>query len=393
MPGSEDETRSDLSLKVALVSPYDIGTPSGVNAHIAHLANALRERGHSPWIFAPGRRDMEVGEGITLMGRSIPVPSGGSLARVSLSPRSGRRVKKALSRQDFDIIHLHEPLVPILPMQFMRFSEVPKVGTFHTARENGSRLYDFNHRLLRRWSRMLDGRIAVSSAAAKLVSHYFPGDYEVIPNGIDLERFSTKLPVPEEIAALQPYVLFVGRFEERKGLPVLLEAFRTVQARLPDVRLVIVGQGSRRQQYEQYAEDLNVHGAHFAGYVPDELLPAYYQHAAAFCAPNTGNESFGMVLIEAMAAGAPVVASDIDGFREVVSNEEHGLLVPPLDAAALAEGLCTVLRDSSLTQSLRLRGYQRACHFSWDSVVERVVEYYERVLEREHDEVLEKPVA
>lgn len=385
--------RTGLSLKVALVSPYDVGIPSGVNVHIAHLASALRDRGHHAWIFAPGRRDIEVSEGVTLMGRSIPVPSGGSLARVSLSPRSGRRVKTELARHDFDIIHLHEPLVPVLPMQFMRFSGVPKVGTFHTARENGSRLYDFNHRLLRRWARMLDGRIAVSTAASRLVSHYFPGDYEVIPNGIDLERFSNPVLSPPEIEALRPYVLFVGRFEERKGLPVLLEAFRAVQARVPNIRLVVVGQGSRRAQYEQYAEDLNVHGVHFTGYVPNELLPAYYQQAAAFCAPNTGNESFGMVLIEAMAAGVPVVASRIDGFREVVTEGEHGLLVPPLDAAALADALCTVLTDVPLARSLCLKGLQRARHFSWDSVVDRVVDYYEDVLEQSTAIRLEEPVA
>jgi len=385
--------RTGLSLKVALVSPYDIGIPGGVNAHIAHLANALRDRGHHAWIFAPGRRDIEVAEGITLMGRSIPVPSGGSLARVTLSPRSGRRVKKELARQHFDIIHLHEPLVPVLPMQFMRFSNAPKVGTFHTARENGSRLYNFNHRLLRRWSRMLDGRIAVSAAAASLVSRYFPGDYEVIPNGIDLGRFSTRVLPPPGLESLQPYVLFVGRFEERKGLPVLLEAFRTVQARHPEMRLVVVGHGSRRQQYEQYAEDLNVHGVHFAGYVPDESLPAYYQHAAAFCAPNTGNESFGMVLIEAMAAGVPVVASRIDGFREVVRDGEHGLLVPPLDARALAEALCRVLSDQPLATALCLRGFQRARDFSWNSVVDRVVDYYECVLDRDPAATLAEPVA
>ncbi len=382
-----------MSLRVALVSPYDIGTPSGVNVHIANLANALRQRGHHAWIFAPGRHDVEAAEGITLMGRSIPVPSGGSLARVTFSPRSGRRVKKELARHDFNVIHLHEPLVPVVPMQFMRLSNAHKIGTFHTARENGSRLYDFNHRLLRRWARTLDGRIAVSTAAARLVSHYFPGHYEVIPNGIDFDRFATRVLAPPEIESLQPYVLFVGRFEERKGLPVLLEAFRAVQARLPHVRLVVAGQGSRRQQYEQYAEDLNIHGVHFAGHVPNELLPAYYQHAAAFCAPNTGNESFGMVLIEALAAGTPVVASNIDGFREVVRDGEHGILVPPLDTAGLADALCRVLTNDALAASLRLKGFERARDFSWDSVVDRVVEYYESVLERPPRSALEEPVA
>ncbi|MCL6644465.1 MAG: glycosyltransferase family 4 protein [Dehalococcoidia bacterium] len=167
-------------------------------------------------------------------------------------------------------------------------------------------------------------------------------------------------------------------FESRKGLPVLLQAFRILKARRPEVSLVAVGDGARRKEYEAQVRAMGPAGVHFAGYVPGPVLPAYYRHAAAFCAPNTGNESFGIVLLEAMAAGAPVVASDIPGFRAVVTHERNGLLVPPRDPAALAEALDRLLGDSGLAGALSQAGREHAAAFAWPRVAERVLEFYER---------------
>lgn len=367
-------------MKIALVSAYDFGIPSGVNTHISQLASALQERGHSTTIFAPGTSAPSCnGEEIHLTGRSFPVPSGGSVARVGLSPRSGRWVREHLENGDFDIVHLHEPLVPLLPLQFLRYSPVPTIGTFHAARENNSRLYDVSHHVLRRYERLLDGRVAVSKAAGRLVSKYFPGNYKVIPNGIDLNRFTSERPPVPELLDLQPYVLFVGRFEKRKGAEVLLQAFRQLKKRLPALNLVIVGGGSGRERVESLASEMGVTDVHFSGYVSNEMLPRYYRHAAVFCAPNTGNESFGIILLEAMASGTPVVASAIQGFVDVVQHDVDALLVPSGDPDALANAIEWVVTDDDTRVRVTERGAQTARRYSWDVISDELTAYYHEV--------------
>ncbi len=382
-------------MKIALVSAYDIAVPSGVNAHIRHLAGEFRERGHSVRIFAPGSRSFDAGPGTTLIGWTVPIPSGGSLARVTLSPGIYGKVKRALAEGRFDVIHLHEPLVPALPPVFLHHSKSVNVGTFHAAHDGGSFMYSVNRPLLRSWAKKLHGRIAVSTAAARMAKQYFPGHYDIIPNGVDVDRFAAEIPCPADAAAARPYILFVGRFEERKGLPVLLQAFALLKERRPELSLVVVGEGARRREYEEWVREHRVRDVHFAGYVPGEVLPAYYQHAAAYCAPNTGNESFGIVLLEAMAAGAPVVASNIEGFAAVV-NDPLGdspageidpeslaaVLVPPRDPEALAAALERVATTPALNRSLANAGLARAPNFSWPHIAERILEYYEKLLAR-----------
>lgn len=365
-------------MRIALVSAYDFGIPSGVNSHIVHLSNELEHRGHNTTIFAPGVGDHE---NVQLSGRSFPVPSGGSIARVSVSPRSSRWVRAHLERGNFDIVHVHEPLVPMLPIQFLRHADVPKLGTFHTAREKGSRLYALSHRFMRRYERLLDGRVAVSKAASRLASRYFPGrTYRHIPNGIDLKRFASEQPAPAELLALQPYVLFVGRFEKRKGIDVLLRAYRHLKSRMPELNLVVVGGGEKKSRYEPVAVRMGLKDVHFAGYVSDDLLPLYYRHAAVFCAPNTGNESFGMILTEALASQTPVVASSIQGFVDVVTHDHDALLVPPRDADALAETLEYLLKDKDLADRLTRQGIETVQRYSWEVVTDEIIAYYEELI-------------
>jgi phosphatidylinositol alpha-mannosyltransferase len=363
-------------MKIALVSAYDIAVPGGVNAHVTHLAEGFRARGHAVRIIAPGPRDLRVPGTITL-GRAFPFPSGGSLARVTISPWLVFHVKRLLARERFDVVHVHEPLISMLTLLFLRYSKALTVGTFHAAREGGrSRGYALAYPLLRPWAKYLDGRIAVSKAAARLASRYFPGRYDVIPNGVDVERFATPVPRPVALAGDQPYVLFVGRLEERKGLPTLLEAFALLKRDHPDMRLVVVGEGGRRAGYEQWVKEHDLDDVHFAGRASASDLVGYYQHAAVYCAPNTGNESFGIVLLEAMAAGCPVVATDIEGFASVITDGDDGLLVPPRNPVAMANALARVLDSPALAQRLIADGRTCVEQYNWPAVTERVLDYY-----------------
>lgn len=367
-------------MKIAQVSPYDIAVPGGVNTHMAHLAREFRARGHAVQIIAPGPRPSRDPD-VTVLGRTLPFPSGGSLAHVTVTPWLGPRVRRLLARGQFDVIHLHEPLISSLTLEVLRRSQAVTVATFHAAHEGGSKLYALFRPLLAPLVARLDVRIAVSPAAARLAGRYFPGAYTVVPNGIDVARFATPRPRPRALPA-GPYLLFVGRLEPRKGLPYLLRAYARLRPSFPDLHLVVVGAGRRQARYTAWAAAHSLAGVHFAGYVPDAELPAYYQHATLFCAPNTGNESFGIVLLEAMAAGCPVVASDIEGFRTVLTHEQEGLLVPPRDPEALAAALARLLRAPDERRCLAAHGRARAAQFAWPRIAATVLTLYEHAAAR-----------
>ena len=368
-------------MKIALVSPYDLAVSGGVNSHIVQLAARFRARGHAVRIVGPASAEPAIGTDpdVAIIGRPVPVPVSGSVARIALSLRLSGQVKDLLERERFDVVHVHEPLTPFLPITFLRFSDAVNVGTFHAAKEGGSRLYAYSKRLLKRWFRKLDGKIAVSPAAERLVSRYFPGYYNIIPNGVDLERFTGAYPLPEFTDG-KLNVLFVGRMEKRKGLKYLLRAFAAVKREMPDTRLIVVGEGRLRPGYEWSIHRAGVEDVVFAGFVPDAELPRYYASADMFCAPNTGNESQGYVLLEAIASGKPVIASNIEGFAAVITDGVEGHLVEPKNAEALALALVHLLADSDLRSEMARRARLRAEEYSWDRVAQRVLSYYERLL-------------
>ncbi|HWO73621.1 MAG TPA: glycosyltransferase family 4 protein [Dehalococcoidia bacterium] len=368
-------------MKIGLVSPYDLAVPGGVNSHIHHLAENFSRLGHETRLIAPASDITRLRPGSIVIGRPRSIPAGGSIARMSMSPILGSPVKRVLSEERFDVVHVHEPLVSFLPIQFLRFSEAINVGTFHAARDSGARLYAYTRRLLKDCFRRLDGKIAVSRAAERLIQPHFPGYYNIIPNGVDVERFGAPVEPLPELDDGMFNILFVGRLEKRKGLPYLLRAFARLKALRPDARLVIVGgyDERRRHGYERWVQERSLRDVVFAGYVSDAQLPRYHHSAHVFCAPNTGNESQGIILLEAMAAGLPVVASNIDGFADVVTHGVDGLLFRPTDSDALAEALLDLARDPGLRASLSGAGRERAQHFSWDRVSRRVLSYYERL--------------
>ncbi len=366
-------------MKIALVSPYDWTVSGGLNNHIHHLAEQFVQLGHEPHIIAAGSKPAhsEICP-VTTIGRPIPLRVSGSVARITLSLRTAGAVKRVLADTDFDIVHVHEPYMPQLPIQFLRYSTTVNVGTWHAARESNW-AYIYGRRLIKRWQRKLDGKIAVSAAAVKHIEKYFPGYYNIIPNGVDIEHFERDVEPLPEFNDGKLNVLFVGRPEKRKGLKYLIRAFVGVQREIPDARLIVVGAGEFGH-YERAVRNAKLHDVVFRSYVPFDELPRYHHTAHVFCAPNTGYESQGIVLLEAMAAGLPIVASNIDGFAGVLTHGVEGLLVRPEDGQALADALVELLRAPERSRAMAQRGRERAQYFSWDRVSQQVLSYYERLI-------------
>ncbi len=365
-------------MKIALVSPYDWTVPGGVNNHCAHLRDQFVAQAHQVKIFAPASRPVREPDVIIIGKRPVSLPVSGSLARISLSLTLGPPVRNVLAEGGFDIVHVHEPFMPVLPIHFLRYSDSVNVGTFHATREKTQFFYSWGRRHVRRWFRQLDGKIAVSSAAARFVEEYFPGYYNIIPNGVDIEHFASAQPLPEyQDGKLN--ILFVGRPEKRKGLDHLLPAYARVQAMRSDTRLIVVGAG-KFDRYRRMARSLRLDSVDFRGYVSHEELPRYHKSAHVFCAPNTGFESQGLVLLEAMAAGLPLVASNIEGFAGVLTHGVEGLLVLPGDEAGLGDALLELLESAETRARMAEQGRRRVEEFSWDRVAQQILSYYERLL-------------
>ena len=369
-------------MKIGLVSPYDYAYPGGVMAHIYHLGQHLIKAGHEIKVIAPLSSPPAIlDKGFIRLGRSVPVPTGGSTARISLSVWLEPRIKRLLKEESFDVIHLHEPLAPILPLFILHLSQSVNVGTFHAFHGSG-RVYWLSKYLLRRSQDKLDGRIAVSSPALSFVSRHFPGEYRVIPNGIEFNRFSTPARPLPEFQDGKLNILFVGRLEKRKGLKYLLGAYGKLKWRYPNTRLIVVGPGNPEPEAYRFIAERNIEDVVFVGSVSYEDLPRYYQAADIYCSPATGKESFGIVLLEAMAAGKPIVASNIEGYSSVMSHGQEGLLVPPKDEEALEASLETLLNDAALREEMGNRGSLKAPQYDWERVTAQIIEYYTLLLNR-----------
>ncbi|MGB6770674.1 MAG: glycosyltransferase family 4 protein [Candidatus Dormiibacterota bacterium] len=369
-------------MKVGMVSPYDYGKPGGVGEHVRYLAAELRNRGTEVKILAPsaGKHETAV-EGLYPLGRPIPVPANGSVARISLSFHLARKIREILDQERFDVVHLHEPLMPALPVTVLRLNgEGVNVGTFHAyARQNLG--YYYGRPLLRRLFRRLDACIAVSDPAKSFVSRYFPAEYTVIPNGIDPARFNPSVPPAPEIASPdRRTILFLGRLEERKGLGTLLDAYQLLRQVRADCQLVVAGDGSLRRGYERRVEEEGIPDVRFCGFIAEAEKPGYFTAADIYCAPNTGKESFGVILLEAMASGRPVVATAIDGFRQVITDGDEGLLVAPGNEAQMAEVLARLLDNPALRLQMAARGRVAAEGYAWPLIADRVLSVYESAL-------------
>ena len=308
------------------------------------------------------------------------MPTNGSVGTLTFSPRYQQQVRTLLERERFDLLHFHEPFIPFLSLFLLRESRSVNVATFH-AYAGFSPSYELGSKLMRGHAARLHGRIAVSAAARHFIDRFFPGDYKVIPNGVDVPRFANAVPVARWQDGT-PNLLFVGRHEPRKGLLDLLKAHRILRKTGYDDRLLVVGSGPQEREARRYVATRGLQGVEFLGRVSEAEKAQLFKTADIYVSPATGGESFGIVLLEAMAAGAPIVASDIHGYKGVVRRGREGLLVPPHDPRELATAIGRLLDDPPLRAEMAAAGRQRAEAFSWPSVTAKVEDYYGFVIRR-----------
>ncbi|HVH62235.1 MAG TPA: glycosyltransferase family 4 protein [Candidatus Dormibacteraeota bacterium] len=369
-------------MKVGLVSPYDFASPGGVNDHVRHLAVQLNASGHQTRIFAPSSKaDVAFDSGrFYRIGTPIAIPANNSVARITLSFHLANRVAAIIDEERFDVLHFHEPLMPALPMTMLRMSPTANVGTFHAfARSNLG--YYYGRPLLGPYLQHLHRAIAVSEPARAFVTRYFPEAHpRVIPNGVDTGAYRRGLTPIRHLRDDHVNILFVGRLEKRKGLGDLLRAFRFMQSRVARTRLIIVGDGPLRGKFESYISRHRLPNVVMVGFVPDSVKPRYYSTADIFCAPATGAESFGVVLLEALATGLPVVATEVPGYMSVLEPGKDSLTVQPKNWRELGASLVVLARDAELRRRLGDYALQKAQRYSWASVASEVANVYDEAI-------------
>ncbi|MEB3030986.1 glycosyltransferase family 4 protein [[Mycobacterium] nativiensis] len=363
-------------MRIGMVCPYSFDVPGGVQAHVLQLAEVLRARGHDVGVLAPASPHVELPDYVVSAGKAVAIPYNGSVARLQFSPAAHRKVKRWLMRGEFDVLHLHEPNAPSLSMLALNLAEGPIVATFHTSTTKSLTL-SVAQALLRPMHEKIIGRIAVSDLARRWQMEALGSDAVEIPNGVDVASFTSAQPLPGYPRPGRT-VLFLGRYDEpRKGMAVLLGALPALVEKYAEVEVLVVGRGDE-DELRSNAGALAGH-LRFLGQVDDAEKASALRSADVYCAPNTGGESFGIVLTEAMAAGAAVVASDLDAFRRVLRNGEAGRLVPVDDSVALAAALIEVLDDDALRASYVAAGTDAVRRYDWSVVADQIMRVYETV--------------
>ena len=371
LPEAHDERR----LRIAVVTEYYYPHLGGVCEHVHFFAREARRRGHHVDIITSNLPGAEPQPHVIRLGRSQPVYANGSQARVTIGLGLRRRMRELLHRGRYDIVHVHSPLTPNLPLLAIEESDAPVVGTFHTYFDRSagySLLNDFFQRRLDK----LAAAICVSHSTTVALERYFSAPWQIIPNGIDTDVFHPSVGAPPAIRKDVPSILFLGRFDPRNGLTTLIESFRKVKGKQRQAQLVVVGDGPLREHYYRQArgdEDITFVGAVLEG------RPSYYAHSSIYACPTT-KASFGITLLESMACATPIVCSDILGFRDVVVHEREALMTHCGDADALADALVRLLDDEGLRIQLGTTGRHEAMEYSWPRVTSQVLEVYRTVL-------------
>ncbi|KMV21854.1 glycosyltransferase family 1 protein [Mycobacterium heckeshornense] len=363
-------------MRIGMVCPYSFDVPGGVQSHVLQLAEVMRARGHVVSVLAPSSPQVCLPEYVVSGGRAVPIPYNGSVARLRFGPATHRRVKRWLADGAFDVLHLHEPNAPSLSMLALNVAEGPIVATFHTSTTKSLTLSVFQG-ILRPMHEKIVGRIAVSDLARRWQMEALGSDAVEIPNGVDVAAFASAPRLPGYPRAGKT-VLFLGRYDEpRKGMSVLLGALPSVVQHFGDVQLLVVGRGDEDELRSQAGE--LVDHLRFLGQVDDAGKASALRSADVYCAPNTGGESFGIVLVEAMAAGTAVVASELHAFRRVLRDGEAGCLVPVDDPAALGAALVNVLSNDVLRERYIAAGAEAVRRYDWSVVASQIMRVYETV--------------
>lgn len=365
-------------LKIGMVCPYGWDTPGGVQIHIKELAEYFINQGHDVSVFAPVTDDSNIQESwLVSAGRPVAIPFNGAVARISFGPLASSRVRQWIANGDFDLLHLHEPAIPSLSLLACWASEGPMVATFHAASPKQKAIYAIGP-ILEPVLEKLTARIAVSEMARQTLKDHFETEAVVIPNGIN----STKLheAEPNPIWQSGRTIGFIGRFTEpRKGLSVLLEAMPIVAKAFPDVQLLIAGPGDSDEMKKVFPPSI-AERTKFLGRLSEEEKASFFKSVEIYIAPNTGGESFGIILAEAMAAGTPIVASDIPAFSDLLVSGEYGALFDSENSKDLAKILIELLRDQNRRQELSARALEYSEKFDWQTVAEQIMSVYELAL-------------
>ncbi len=367
-------------LTIGLVSPYAL-VAGGVQNHITYLKKNLENLGHTVYTFAP-RIDKEAppDSKTFLLGKSLLLYTEGTLVPLGIWPQEGDRIKEIIDSIPFDIFHFHSPLISPTSWQIMSYAHTPIVITFHEAREKPSPLYHLARIPLSFISKKTQKMIAVSHAAAKTISPYLDNPLTIIPNGIDCARFSLAGPTHPWFDDTRFTLLFLGRLEERKGIRQLLQAYPQIKTHIPNVQLVVAGQGILEADVKQIIKDKSLLDVRLVGYVPEEEKPLYYRSCHVYCAPATQDESFGIVLLEAMSSGKAIVASANSGYKELLEKSGAGILVPPRDIHAFADAVIQLADNDKKRETMGKKGIEKARHYDWSILTPSIVAIYNEAI-------------
>jgi phosphatidyl-myo-inositol alpha-mannosyltransferase len=365
-------------MRVGLVCPYSWDVPGGVQEHIRDLAEALMDLGHEVSVISPADEEHELPGYVVPAGHAVAVPYNGSVARLAFGPLTANRVRRWIKDGNFDLLHVHEPAAPSLSLLACWVADTPIVATVHSAKVR-SRVLHVAEPMLRSALEKISGWIAVSEAARTTLVRHLGGDAVLIPNGVTIRRYEKAEPLPGwpgDGGAIG----FLGRMDEpRKGLPVLLRAFEIVGRARPGLRLLIAGRGDAADVIARVPAPLRDRVV-LLGQVSEATKVAVYHSVDVFCAPNTGGESFGIVLAEAMAAGAPIVASDLDAFRRVLRGGRAGELFENGSSQGLAAAIERMLDDPERRATLSAAASAAVRDYDWPKIAKDVLQVYETVL-------------
>lgn len=364
------------SKRIGIVCPYGWDTPGGVQAHIADLATYLISQGHHVEVLAPVSDDENLPEYLVDAGKPLAIPYNGAVARILFGPIAFARVRQWISQGDFDILHLHEPAIPSISLLACFAAEGPMVGTFHASAKKQKAIFAIGP-ILEPVIEKLTARIAVSEAARSTLTEHLETDAVVVPNGIYARKLSSgRLDSQWSGSSIG----FIGRFEEpRKGLAILVEALPSIIKVIPDIRVIVAGPGDSERFLENVPVELHSR-FNFLGRISEEEKADFLHSIGVYVAPNTGGESFGIILAEALAAGAAVVASDIPAFQALLGGGDYGTLFQSEDSGSLAAAIVEVLKNAEKRDSLRKAGKEYAQRFDWDEVAMRIYDVYEMAM-------------